>query len=467
MRWRLLPAAGLLVAGALLPMNPASTWIPQDADDTHATTGAPAAVAGPDTLVDARRAAGEAATQAGFLTQGTAQLKDGVVQLDEGSKELIDGISAANTGAQQLSNGMVELQAGTGQLADGATRVADAIGGVVDQAVGFDAVRGQVIAGIDGALLDMRDARDPDVVSAREALTQLRQQALTAELPADVVAQLNELKTGSREVANQLSVPGYAYHDGIYTATKGAQELASGLGRLDAGAGEAGAGIGELRAGTEKLDQVAGLTSEKIDGVRRAIPAASPLAGGAVEGAPRSALAPLAAMLISALLLVGGFAAAAASLALPRRRWWVLAGSAAFTALLGWVLVAILGVGMGPAALALAGLASLAAAFGSAGIARVFMTSLGARAGSVAAAILVAAQVALVGWVWKVSAAGVVPGVVEHISSALPMHWSTAALSAAGNGGSPAAMWAGIALGVAAAVIGLAVRPGEVRAPGR
>ncbi|WP_342318872.1 hypothetical protein [Corynebacterium mayonis] len=455
MRWRLLPAAGLLIAGAFLPMSPVSTWTPNNTEpDDSATTGAPATAPGPDNLVDARRAAGEAATQAGFLTQGTAQLKDGVGQLDQGSQQLIDGIAAAHTGSQQLSTGMVQLQAGTGQLARGATEVADAVGGIVDQVVGFEVVRGQVLAGIDGALAGMKNSKDPDVVEARNALRDLRGQAVTAELPPDVVAQMNELKSGSREVANQLSVPGYAYHDGVYDATKGAQDLAAGLSELNNGAGEANKGISELREGADKLDGAAVLTSQKIDAVRRAIPAAAP-AAGAEPGAARSALAPLAAMLISAMLLVGGFALAALSLAAARHRRWILLGGGVFTALLGFLLVYVLSVGMTPASLGIAAAASLAGVFGSAGMSRIVLTAAGPRVGGIVAGALVAAQVGVVGWVWKTAAAGTVPGIVDTISSALPMHWSTAALSAAGNGGSPAAVASGIALGAAVAVLGL------------
>lgn len=82
------------------------------------TTGAPAVYAGPDQLVEARRATGGAAAEAGFLTQGTKQLKEGTDQLKDGSGELAEAVRSASDGADQLSKGMVEIQAGTGQLAD-------------------------------------------------------------------------------------------------------------------------------------------------------------------------------------------------------------------------------------------------------------------------------------------------------------------------------------------------------------
>ncbi|QPK83387.1 hypothetical protein G7Y29_00725 [Corynebacterium qintianiae] len=453
MKWRLLVALLVLIAGVFLPMAPASTW-----SSGESATGAPTVTPGPDGLVDARRAAGEAAAQASLLTTGTGQLKDGVVQLDEGSAQLIDGISAANSGAQELSTGMVQLQAGTGQLASGATQVADAVGGVVDQVVGFEVVRGQVISTIDSTLEKLKDSREPDVVAAREALQGLREQARTAELPADVVSQLNELKNGSREVANQLSVPGFAYHDGVYSATNGAAELASGLGELDGGAGQAKDGIAQLREGSEKLDGMATQTSDTIDTVRRAIPAPAPVAaasGTADEDAPASALAPLAAMLIAALITVGGFGMAGAAGYARRNRWWIVAAGTGLLTVSGLVLVMVLGISLPPAAVLISALALAVASLASAGLTWMLMSTFGNAAGLGAGAALSVLQIGLVGWVWKSAAAGAVSDIVAASSGAAPMHWLTTALSAAGNGGSVAAMWTGVGLSAVVAALGL------------
>ena len=453
MKWRLFVALIVLIAGALLPMSPVSTWSSGDE-----STGAPQVTPGPDGLVDARRAAGEAAANASLLTSGTGQFKEGVVTLDEGSTALVDGIAAASTGADQLSNGMVELQAGTGQLAAGATRVADSVGGVVDQVVGFEAVRGQVLSTIDSTLERMKDSKDPDVVQAREALQGLREQAQTAQLPADAVSQLTELKNGSREVANQLSVPGYAYHDGVYSATNGAAELASGLSELNNGAAPAREGIKQLRDGSEKLDEMAAKTSDSIDSVRRAIPAPAPAAaseGQADQGAPTSALAPLAAMLIAALVTIGGLALAVAVAFLPGRKWWAIAAGTGFLTLIGLVLVLVLGVSLSPLAVATAALALAVSTLAAAGLSWMLMSAFGAGAGLGSAAVLAVAQIGIVGWVWKSAAAGAVSAIAAAVSSAMPMHWLTAALSAAGNGGSTTALWVGIGLSAALAALGL------------
>ncbi|WKD56708.1 hypothetical protein CAPI_00640 [Corynebacterium capitovis DSM 44611] len=445
MKWRLPAAVVLCTAGAFLPLTPASTWTHSDGAE-----GAPTVTATSDELVAARRAAGEADSQAGFLTQGTVKLKDGSAQLDDQSQQLLDGIGSAHDGAQQLADGMVEIQAGTGQLADGATQVADAVGGVVDQVVGFEAVRGQVVASIDSALAKMGNSREPDIVQARETLTNLREQARTAEIPADVVAQMNQLKSGSREVANQLAVPGYGYHDGIYSATKGAADLASGLSRLDTGADAAGEGIGQLRDGAAQIDTMAGLTSEKIDAVQRALPAAQ--AGEAeatTEASPTSTLAPLAAMLLAALVVCGGF------LLGSQRNRWVIGGGAVFFALVGYVLAVIVGSGLSATAQAVGAVALVAGALASAGLSRAIFSTCGPRVGLGVAAALVTIQIGVVGWVWKSATTGAAGDIAEAVSSAMPMHWVTAALSAAGNGGAPHAMWLGIALSAALAAVGL------------
>ena len=83
------------------------------------------------------------------------------------------------------------------------------------------------------------------------------------------------------------------------------------------------------------------------------------------------------------------------------------------------------------------------------------MSAFGAGAGLGSAAVLAVAQIGIVGWVWKSAAAGAVSAIAAAVSSAMPMHWLTAALSAAGNGGSTTALWVGIGLSAALAVLGL------------
>lgn len=463
MNWRLTRlccAALVLICGVFLPLAPASTWTRTGED----ATGAPAVAPSPDGLVQARKAAGEAGAQAGFLTQGTGQLVDGVADLDSASQELINAIAAAQAGSQELSNGMVELQAGTGQLANGATQVADAIGSVADQVTGFDAVRGQVVSTIDRTLESTKDSKDPDVKEAREALQGLRGQAETAQLPPEMLGQLEELRKGSRDVANQLAVPGYAYHDGIYSATNGAAELANGLTTLNEQASGATDGVTQLQEGAAKIDDMANKTSDQIAAVRKALPAATNTGAAQQEGEQvqeRSTLAPVAAMLIAALLMLGGTATGAAARLSPTRRWWILGVGGLFVVAAGGALIAVLGTGLTASTYGLLALALVAGVAASAGLADILGSALGPKIGLPIAGVLAVAQVGLVGWLWRTASTAPVGKAWEYAAGATPMHWATASLSAAGNGGASAALWAGIGAGIALALVCLAGSKGR------
>lgn len=422
-----------LVVGAFLPMSPTSTWANLAAEAE--VSGAPQF--GGEDLGQARRAAGEAGQQAKVLKEATGQLASGVGEAEAQVQQLIDAIAAAQSGAQQLSAGMVELQAGTGQLGGGATQVADTIGQVVEQVTGFEAVRGQILAAIDRSLEGLKDAKDPDAVAARDSLKALREQAVTAQLPADAVSRLNQLRDGSRELANQLAVPGYAYHDGIYTATNGATELAGGLSELQTQVGQATGGVDELVVGVEKIDQMSQLNSDKVAAVRAAlpVPAVAPGTADGADGAAgaRSTLAPVAAMLLAAMTVFSGLALAA-GLASGARRW-VLPLGALTVAAAGAVLAGVIGTGLGAQQYAIAFAALFLGTLASAGLTGVLTRWLGAGWGFGIAGVLALAQTGLVGWVWRTATTTSVDALWVTLSQAAPMHWVSTALSAAGNGG--------------------------------
>lgn len=453
MKWRVLCVLLVCIVAAFLPLSPVSTWM-----STQGDAAAPQLPSDQGNPNEARRAAGEANTQAGFLTQGTKELVDGTSQLTGGADELVAAISQAQAGAQELSAGMVQLQAATGQLGGGATEVADAIGQVVEQATAFDAVRGQVTAAIDRALVSTKASKDPDVIAAREQLQQLKVQTDNAQLPPEVVSQMNKLRDGSREVANQLAVPGYAYHDGVYTATNGAQQLANGLTQLNNEAQGAVGGITQLDEGVAKIDHMANLTAEQIRAVRGALPAPAAAQAGA-EGAAQepqeSSLAPVAAMLVAALVGLGGVGVAAAAWLSRTRRWLALGLGVVLLAVAGWVLVFILGHNLSPAVLGIAALALLCGAAASTGVTTALAALLGRGWGTLVAAILAISQMGVVGWVWKAAAAAPVSGALEALSSAMPMHWLAASLSSAGNNGSVQALWIGIGMSALVAAVGL------------
>ena len=431
---RLVCAGIALVVGAFLPMSPADTWA--NAANDAQVSGAPQV--GPDTLSDARKAAGAAGQQANFLKEGTRRLAAGVGEAQEQTQLLIDALSAAQTGSQQLADGMVQLQAGTGQLGAGATQLADSIGDVVGQVAGFEAVRGQVVSAIDRSLVELESAKDPDAVQARESLKLLREQAQTAQLPPDAVAKMNQLRDGSRELANQLAVPGYGFHDGIYTATNGSAELARGLAELQSQTAQATDGVDELVGGVEKIDNMAKMNADYVTAVRAALPVPTSPTGEQEAGYAKSTLAPVAAMLLAAMAVLGGTALAAAlcstGLTARTRRWVIAIGSIVLAAA-GTILAGILGSGFGAAEYAIVCIGLLSGVLASAGLASLCLLALGTAAGLTVAGVLALVQAGLVGWVWRTASTMQVDSVWVALSQAAPMHWASTVVSAAGNGG--------------------------------
>ena len=449
---RVVCAVLALVVGAFLPMSPASTWANLAAEAE--VSGAPQV--GPDNLGDARRAAGEAGQQAKVLKEGAGQLAAGIGEAQGQTQQLIDALTAAQSGSQELADGMVQLQAGTGQLGAGATQLADTIGEIVGQVLGFEAVRGQVVGAIDRSLEELKDAKGPEAVQARESLKGLRVQAQTAQLPPDAVAQMNQLRDGSRELANQLAVPGYGFHDGIYTATNGSAELAAGLRELQAQTGQATGGIDELVAGVEKINQMAGMNADKVAAVRAAlpVPAAAPGADGAEPAGPT--LAPVAAMLLAAMAVLGGTALAGAAWFASRGSWWILGVGSVVVAAAGTILAGVIGSGFGVQEYALAFAGVLAGTLSSAGLASVLVRALGPGAGLGAAGVVALAQTGVVGWVWRTATTAQVDSVWVALSQAAPMHWATTAISAAGNGGDYRGIVSALLLSALLAAAGLA-----------
>ena len=448
--WRLVCALLALVVGVFLPMNPADTWA--NAGRDAEVSGAPQV--GPDNLGDARRAAGEAGQQAKVLKEGAGQLAAGIGEAQGQTQQLIDALAAAQSGSQQLADGMVQLQAGTGQLGAGATQLADSIGEIVGQVSGFEAVRGQVVGAIDRSLEELKDVKDPEAVKARESLKDLRAQAETAQLPPDVVAKMNQLRDGSRDLANQLAVPGYGYHDGIYTATNGSAELAAGLRELQTQTGQATGGIDELVAGVEKINQMAGMNADKVGAVRAAlpVPAVAPGAAGAEPVGPT--LAPVAAMLLAAMAVLGGTALAAAWFA-SRGRWWILSAGSVVLAAAGTILAGVIGSGFGVQEYGVAFIGLLLGTLASAGLASVLSRAFGAGVGLGSAGVLALVQTGLVGWVWRTATTAQVDSVWVALSQAAPMHWVSTAVSAGGNGGDYRGIVSAVLLSALLAVAGL------------
>ncbi len=435
---------GVIVAAAV-SLTPASAWSAGDDSTGAPTADAPGGI-DPAELVDARRATGEASNQAGFLATGTGELVAGTGQLREGAEALPGQFDEAVTGAQELAAGMVELQAGTGQLGAGATEVADGVETAVNQVIGLGAVQGQILDIIDETTRELGEREEPEAETGREDLANLRTEVENFDFDAAVVADLAALRDGSRDLANQLNVPGYGFHDGVYTATAGAQELAEGLVRARGSVDEAIAGVAELDDGAQRIEQMAGQNRERVTAIQRAFPTVGATTGDPADDLPRHLLSPLYAMFIAALAMLGGVALGAATHFLPSHRIRVmLAGTVALTAL-GTVLTAIVARGFTGAAAALSALVLALGVLAAVALTRVGLRLFGPVVGSTLAAGLGMLQVGVVGWVWQAAAAADVATVWQVIAGLMPLNWATAALTVLGNDGSTSALWLGVAV---------------------
>lgn len=438
--------AGLLLAlplavgagyAAVTETDIQSTWT------TGEERGAAPANFDPSVLVDARRAAGEAGSQAGFLASGTNKLVEGTKQLDDGAQELSKGAISARDGAQKLSEGMTQLQAATGQLGSGATQVADGVTTAVDNVVGLEVVRGQIITSIDSVLGDIRGNNDPEVVRFRGQLEDFKRQAEGFAFDQSLTSELTKLKEGSREIANQLNTPGYGFHDGIYSATSGANELATGLKNLTDGVDEALNGVDELNDGAQNLDTMAGQTQQKIDAINRALPV-----NATSEATSARTFAPMYALLIAAGVLLG---------AITRGRGTVagvitVVALSALTGILFVVLGNGIAAGLGLSAAGIGALLAVAAMFGTTTAIRAF----GPTVGTSVSAVFAVAQAAIVGWVWNAATTSEVSTGMQALANVMPLNYPTAALTSLGNNGDALLTWGSTGVLAALAVCAVA-----------
>ena len=416
-------------------IDPADTW-----SDSTARAGAPTIV-DDSVLVDARRATGEASSQAGLLTGGTKQLVDGVGKITGGTDDISTALTNGKEGTQKLSDGMTQLQAATGQMGQGATKVADGVETAVNQVTGFEAVRGQIVVAIDGYLERIKDAQDPDTVKLREDLGTLRQQATTFTLDDTTKSQLEEMKTGSREIAQQLSEPGQAYHDGIYTATKGAQDLNAGLGKATTDLETALKSVDDLRTGSARIDTMAKNTQAKIGEIQRALPTAQ-----SHTDTDTRTLAPMYAVLIAAGVLFGATIRGSGRIHTKATLLTVvvtLVGLAVTASLL------CLMVGFGLGAGQVAGITAITLLLGMISIltGSLMVRIFGGMWGQIAALMTALAQVGIVGWAWNLAATTAIPTGWLLATSLMPLHYATSGLVAFGNSGGSASH-IGISLGV-------------------
>lgn len=444
-----------LAVGTLLHSDMAETWSANEEQ-----SGAPTAGIDPTVYNELRKVTGQAASQATVLKSGLDKVADGTDGMTAKANELVEGVKAAQEGSTELADGMVQIQAGTAQLGKGATEIADGVDQAAAQLAGFEAVRAQILDALKEQEEKLATSIDPRSKDMLNDLQAFRAQVEGFVVDPETIAEFQRLQQGSRELANQLSVPGYAYHDGIYSATKGAQELAAGLSEINNGVSEAMGSVDELEKGAAQLAAMAAQNQTNIAGIARQIPAAEVGSEEAEEAGVTSSLPPMYAFLIAAGVL-------AASLSIGRSRITAVSAVAA-VALISLVGVLVVTLGAGVTALAAVAAAAVAAglvvaaAAATMALVRVFGPTVGAVVGIVGVAL----QVGVVGWAWNSAVAGQVSETQQVLSHLMPLHYPTSALSALGNGVAGNALWLGVgvtaALAVASAVSAWLVWPREL-----
>ena len=307
-----------LIAGAAYlgwaGIGPSAAWTADGAEEGRAPGPVPGIDVGQ--VQDARRAIGEAGTQAGFLNAGMGQATEGIGELKDGGTELVDGTGQVRKGAADLATGMTELQAGTGRLGAGAKEIAAGAGTIADNVGLVNVAVGQVEAALGPAKEALRASGDPNAGDAVADLEALERQLATVDFDA-IAGEAERFRRGADDMSYQLNTPGAPYRDGIYNATAGAAALRTGTEELDEGAKKLDGGLRELDEGAGRLDGMAQTTVDKIGDAQRAMPvptgdqlAAAGLAGDAGDGGEGAAagssatLAPTLAFMVSALVML-------------------------------------------------------------------------------------------------------------------------------------------------------------------
>lgn len=420
---------GAIIAG-VFKMDIADSW-----NDSEDSQGAPVAVADQDAIIAAHQAAGDAASQGSFLKMGTEQFVDGTKELGKGSDELAAGTKAASSGAKELSEGLVQLQAATGQLGAGASQLTTGMDKAASAAAGLEAVRGQIVVALDSSIADLEGATDARSRELKAELEGLRAQAQSFSIDQNTVAELQAAQAGAQELSNQLNTPGFAYHDGIYSATSGAQELAAGLQDLEKGVTQALSGVDALEQGAAKTDQMASTTQDRIDDVQRALPTvASASHDGAGNGVAAQVLPPLYAFFIAGFVMF-------AATTWRRASWLVTWITGLAIVVLAGGLAAIVGSGLTIASTVMVAAIAAVALVTAAACVVLFTRFFGAATGTALAVLCLVLQAAFVGWVWNEAMTQSLGAGWEFLVRLFPLHYATAAITAVGNGIWGAQLW--------------------------
>lgn len=437
-------------------------------------------------VVEGRQAAVTAAQNTGFLSLAASDLADGVGELNKGAGQLQEGIAQAAGGAQQLSGGMQQLQSGTAEIGAGATQMADGVEAAAQGTVALKVVRGQMLENLNALDKNLAGSQDPNAQKLREDLAGYKAQLQNVDI-AKIQRDLNTAKEKSRELANQLTTPGFAYYDGVVSAAQGASSLSSGLGELQTQSQKAFTGIKDLNNGAQKVAQMAKDNQEAVNRTVKALPAAQlssadAAAGGANAAAAStgvgvgaagtgpagvgsdggavatssgegSSLSTTSAMLIAGLVLIASMAVGAVW-ALHRSSTVLFGGLAASIAT-GTGLVFLLAQGLQPLAalgvvLAIAALSCLTVGVVAWWVDLLQRGRVNRTAGIAVLILVQVLQLGIVAWAWTADTLVLWGRILVGI---FPLNYATGAVSVLGNAGDTAYLWtsAGV-LGVLAAV---------------
>ena len=466
------------VAGSGIGLS--SAWTADGVEEGRA----PGPVPGIDVaqVQEARRAIGEANTQAGFLNAGMSRATEGIGELKDGGTDLVEGTGAIREGASDLSSGLNELQVATGRLGGGASDIAGGAGAIADGIGLVNVAIGQVEATIGPAKESARAAGDQTAVENLEAL---ERQLGAVDFDA-LAGEAERFRRGAEELSYQLNTPGAPYRDGIFSAAAGADELRTATEELDEGAKKIDGGLKELNDGAPRLDGMARTVADKVSEANRAMPAptgeqlaaAGLIDGEGDEAGANATLAPTLAFLVSALVMLaasalwliatpgrggrGGRDVRGGGDAASRGVWSRVLPGGAFTGALagivaiGALVLLIMADGLdllrGATSVIVLALAALAAT----ALARAVLAVFGASWGRFVIVVGMLVQVGVIGWVWRTAASAATGGAEMAtawgvVAALLPLHHPTAALTALGNDGSTL-MW-GTSAGVLLALV--------------
>lgn len=203
---------------------------------------------------------------------GSAQVHEGTSEIAAGGDQLAAGL------AGQLAPGAVSAAEGGGRVASGASDVATGLTQLQGGTDTLGAGAQQVADGVD------RLVETVDVDGLQTQLAQLRtllpttgtDQALGGvDQVSALLTGLQQLQSGSRQIATELTDPTAAWRSGLdrlvtgsAELSSGADELATGLTELSEGTAQSAQGAIQLQQGARRLDDgAAALATGLADGV--------------------------------------------------------------------------------------------------------------------------------------------------------------------------------------------------------